>query len=116
MRRAIAVVSLMAVANFVFAQAGLACPLATAGHAEVASAGATSHEGHDMGPGESHRPESEPTNETGCPPMGPCLVTIDLAISEPAGAGRTHPDRILAGSDQRPASLTSTPELPPPRA
>ena len=116
MRRVIAVMSLMAVANLVFAQAGLACPLASVGHTEVASAGATSHEGHDMSLGASHHQESEPTKETGCLTMSPCLVAIDVASSESASAGSTHPDRILAGSDRRPSSLTATPELPPPRA
>lgn len=119
MRRLIACLGLLAFANLVFAQATGACAFAsdTAGAVAPAAVDHAMHVAHDQSPGEAvdESPATDQTH-TACPMMGQCVLTIDVSGAS-AGTGRlTDGDRVVAVSDRTPTSLTTAPELPPPRA
>lgn len=122
MRRLIAALSLLALANLMFVQGGSACPLAGSAHHEQAAAQAVAgHGGHDMSSMENHNtaqsvPEDGSSHAPACLTMGPCAMTLDLARSGVAASTAAQVDRLLAISDHLPRSAGITPELPPPRA
>jgi hypothetical protein len=119
MRRLIALVAFLGLANLVFVQAGSACPLIPMGGSAATSA-LTGHEGHDMSgvTGEEmlrSMPDESTSDSSTCPAMNACVVTLDLASASLAAFHALHL-HVTGGSDDRPASLTAVPELPPPRA
>ena len=115
MRRLIAVLSLMGLTNLVFVQAGSACPLVAMEHATGDSV--SGHEGH--GEAMSHdvppMPDETTPHGSSCPAMNACVATLDLAAERLATVAVRQPS-VAGGSDDRPASLTPSPEIPPPRA
>jgi len=123
MRRLIAALSLVALANLIFAQAGSTCPLARgAHHAQQAPAPAAGmHEGHDMSAMSNHdtaqsAPDRDSTHAPACLTMGPCALALDVIEVVVTVEPRPDAQNVLAGSYRLPPSLTTSPELPPPRA
>lgn len=119
MRRLIALVAFLGLANLVFVQAGSACPLVPMGDSATAAA-LTGHEGHDMTGAAGDEmlrsmPDESTSHSSTCPAMNACVVTLDLA-SASLNAFHAQHLHVTGGSDERPASLTALPELPPPRA
>ena len=115
MRRLFALFSLLCLTNLVFVQAGSACPLTPAAETDVGAP--TGHEGHDMSGAMSHEMmQSAPdeSSHSSCPVMNACVVTLAMVGEQPVEL-MGHHDRVTAASDDRPASLTAVPELPPPR-
>ena len=125
MRRLIGLLSILTLANLTVVQVGAACSLArgvkqTAGMAAPAAEHA-GHDGHAMSAPESvevAQPGSHtsPTHAPGCLTMSQCAIIIDVTRLGPVASIAGHPSIVVGASDQRPASLASTPELPPPRA
>ena len=119
MRRWIAVLSLLSLANNAFVNGGLSCPLVgNEQHQEHApSAAAVTHEGHDMGTNDDLPASGDDLrHEAACLTMGPCVLTIDVIRALSAAGRLPHADAVAARSDHLPASQTLSPELPPPRA
>jgi hypothetical protein len=121
MRRLLAALSLLTLANLVFVLGGSACPLAGTTHVPVTtvSGGDHGHEGHDMsahGPSVTESPGDDVATPPVCLTMGPCALTLDLAIGSTTVSGISGVDRVLAVSDHLPPSAALIPELPPPRA
>jgi hypothetical protein len=119
MRRLTALVVFLGLANLVFVQAGSACPLVPM-DGSAATAAMTGHEGHDMTSATGDEmlrsmPDESTSHSSTCPAMNACVVTLDLA-SAPLAAFHALHLHVTGGSDDRPASLTAVPELPPPRA
>ena len=120
MRRLIAALSLFSLANLMFAQGGVPCPLKSHHEQAPASLVVHGHEHHDMG-ATTHdaalpMPDESSSHAPVCMTMGPCAVTLDIAgpvVSTYVVAGV---DRVLAASDHLPPSAVIAPELPPPRA
>ena len=119
MRRLIAALSLLSLANLVFVQTGSACPLASAEQADAVAL--TGHEGHGTsGAVANHEmmqsmPDEDVSHTSACTAMSACVATLDVAIEQIGDIRHVH-TRIDSISDDRPASLASTPESPPPRA
>ena len=119
MRRIIAALSLLSLTNLVFVQSGSACPLAPTEHSDTAVL--TGHEGHDMGDmAMNHEkaqslPDEGASHSSACPTMSACVATLDVVLERIADVRNAHTS-IDSISDDRPASLASTPESPPPRA
>ena len=118
MRRLVAILSLLSLANLVFARAGAACPLSSVepSSTEVASG----HEGHDMSAMALTQevvqsPDETTSHHSACPAMNACVVSLEVVREEPPGLS-IQVMHVAGHSDDRPASLTTTPELPPPRA
>ena len=123
MRRFVASLSLLALANLVFVQADSVCPLAESAHAnhQTVSAAAPDHEGHQMGTMSEHgaaQPAPDPgsSHPSGCLTMGPCGMTLDLANSVVAASMIAKADDVIGGSEPLPRSVGIAPDLPPPRA
>ena len=120
MRRLIAALSLLGLANLMFAQGGVPCPLKSHHGQAPATAVVMGHEHHDMGT-RAHDvavplPDEGSSHAPVCLTMGPCAVTLDVSgpvVSTYMVAGV---DRVLAASDHLPPSAVIAPELPPPRA
>ena len=120
MRRLIAALSLFSLANLMFAQGGVACPLKSHHGQAQATSVMAGHEHHDMGATTRDAalpmPDENSSHAPACLTMGPCAVTLDIAgpvVSSYLTAGI---DRVLAASDHLPPSAVIAPELPPPRA
>ena len=118
MRRLIAALSLLGLANLMFAQGGVPCPLKS--HHEHATSTMAGHAHHDMaattGDAALPMPDESSSHAPVCLTMGPCAVTLDIAgpvVSTYVIAGV---DRMLALSDHLPPSAVIALELPPPRA
>ena len=119
MRRLIALFSLMSLTNLVFVQAGSACPLVSAPHESAAPTGVHSEHGSSDAP-VSHEmvhsmPDEGSSHGSPCLAMQACVATLDVA-TDPVVVVVKRPMRVDGTSDERPPSLTSTPEIPPPRA
>lgn len=124
MRRLIAALGLLSFTNLLLLQGSGACPQSgglTHGSEPVsAPTGHAGHEGHVMAAaatGESlqQSPDSE-SHAPHCLTMGPCALTVDVGSVVVAATVGADAQRVAAGSDRRPLSLTTSPELPPPRA
>lgn len=119
MRRLIAALSLLSLANLVFVQTGSACPLVPVEHVDVVEV--PGHEGHGVsGAATNHElvrsmPDEDASHTSACTAMSACVATLDVASEQIADIRHVH-TRIDSISDDRPASLASTPESPPPRA
>lgn len=123
MRQLIAVLATFSLANLLFVQGGLACPMAS-GEQHTASIAAEvpghdGHEGHHASqPASGDFAQSLPDDHTGeplCLTMGPCALTLDIA--QPAGiADESRPDVVVGMNAFLPRSLAATPDIPPPRA
>lgn len=121
MRRFIAALSLLTLANVVFVQGGSACPLGGGSHGVAATVGIdhSAHEGHDAGATqESSATElaDEASHPLDCLTMGPCALILDVAGDDTATAGIPCANRVVAASEHLPPSTAFAPELPPPRA
>ena len=124
MRRLIAALGLLSFANLMVLQASGACPLSgglTHGFRSVSTPSEhAGHMGHAMAAavdGESlqQSPASESSHGPDCLTMGPCALTLDVGGAAVVANAVAHPQRVTAGSDRVPPSLTTSPELPPPR-
>jgi hypothetical protein len=121
MRRLIAALSVLVLANLVFARGAWSCPLGMTGHDAVAvvpAAEGGAEDGHPMDHSSHHQSAPAPDHESQAPTcltMGPCLVTLDLTRVDLA-TKRVRADRVLVASDHLPPSAAPAPELPPPRA
>ena len=119
MRRLIAALSLLSLANLVFVQSGSACPLASTGPVETMAM--TGHEGHISGDANRNHemaqsmPDEDASHTSVCTAMSACVATLDIALERSADIESAHA-RVDSVSDDRPASLSSSPESPPPRA
>ena len=125
MRRLTAAIALLAFANLVFVQGSGACPLSGGStHGSDVAASPAEHSGHE-GHALTSAPVEEalgqaPSPDTPHPPscltMGPCALTLDLSGVVVATATVGASQGVVARSDRLPPSLTTSPELPPPRA
>lgn len=122
MRRLIATLNLLVLANLVNVQGGSSCPQAVSGHhgKAVAVSAAAGHAGHDMSARADHgtaqsMPDEGPSHAPACMMLGPCAVTLDVPNAVGAATGASTADRLLAVSDHLPRSAGIAPELPPPR-
>jgi hypothetical protein len=120
-RRLIAALSLLSLANVVFVLGGSACPLAGTAHAVATAADAVAegHAGHHMGTSDQSATELVDAGEEhqpACLTMGPCALTLDFVTTEAPAPGTATSHRVVAVSDHRPPSAATAPELPPPRA
>ena len=61
-------------------------------------------------------PSSESSHAPDCLTMGPCALTLDMSGMMVVAAKVDKAEGVVAGSDHWPPSLTTSPELPPPRA
>lgn len=119
--RLIAALSLLALANLVFARGGWSCPLGTTGHEAVAMAAAGeggAHEGHAVDHASHHESAPAPGHESQAPTcltMGPCLVALDITPVDVAAGNVFRADRVLAAPLQLSPAAAPAPELPPPR-
>lgn len=123
MRLIVALAGILSFANLSFVQAMGLCPLSGAHQqaAEASTAHSGEHAGHAMpvptDAGSSVN--SAPADDTGHPAcfmVGPCGVSVDVdRIVDVAGAP-IHVEGVRAHSDRTPASLTTAPDIPPPRA
>lgn len=125
MRRLIAAIGLLSFANLVVLQASGTCLLLGGStHGPEATSAMSEHAGHA---GHStaanvndealqQAPASQSSHAPGCLTMGPCVLTVDVSRAVTAAAPVQHAHDVAALSDHRPASLTLSPELPPPRA
>ena len=124
MRRVIAALGLLSFANLMFVQASGACPVSGGStHGSEVAASPAEHSGH-----EGHAPASAPVEAFGqapapgpshppaCLAMGPCALTVDMSGMVVATASVGTGPGVVGGSDHLPPSLTTSPELPPPRA
>lgn len=123
MRRLIATLSLLALANLGFVQGSSACPLAGSTHHKTADVVAVGegHAGHGMSSPVNTDSAQSMTDDASshapaCLTMGPCAVTLDVARTGDAPSAAVKVDRLLAVSDHLPRSAGIAPELPPPRA
>jgi hypothetical protein len=123
MRRLVAAVSMLSFASLMLVQVTRECPLsgATSHETVAAESGHAQHEGHGgslgaTGDAVQSIPDSDTNHESACLTMGPCQLTIDIGRMVVAASTPGHPAGVMARPDQRPSSLTSSPELPPPRA
>lgn len=120
MRRLIALLSLLSLANLTFVRGGAACPL-NGHHAQhVASASMSGHEGHDMGGMSNHEMVQPSSDDDAQPPtcltMGPCALTLAVSDAIDVAYATGPVDRVIAISDHLPPSAALSRELPPPRA
>ena len=120
MRRLVALLSLLSLANLVFVRGGTTCPL-TDHHGGTATATLTGHEGHDMSAMAGHdmaqpMPDENSSHTPACLTMGPCALALDIAGAVVMTSTTAHADGVLAVSDHLPPSAALSPELPPPRA
>jgi len=119
-RRFIAALSLLTLANVVFALGGSACPLAGSTHGVAATVPSdhSGHEGHHTGATQGPA-ATELADEMSHPPdcltMGPCALILDVAGDDTATPGNPGANRVVAASDHLPPSTAFAPELPPPR-
>ena len=118
MRRLIAALSLFGLANLMFAQGGVSCPLKS--HHQQATSTMVGHDHHDMA-GTTHDaavplPDESSPHAPVCLTMGPCAVTLDIAGAVVSTYVTAGVDRMLVASDHLPPSAVIAPELPPPRA
>lgn len=126
MRRLIAALGLLSFANLVVLQGSGACPLSgglTHGTRSVsAPSGQAGHQGHAMAATVDEEalqqvPASpSPHAPPDCLTMGPCALALDVGGVVVVATPAVHAQRVVAGSDRLPPSLTTSPELPPPRA
>ena len=125
MRRLIAALGLLSFANLMVLQASGACPLSggsTHGSRSMSVMSQHSgHEGHAMAGAVGEEalqpsPASPSSHEPGCLMMGPCALALDVGRVDVAANTVAQAQRVPAGSDRLPPSLTTSPELPPPRA
>lgn len=125
MRRLIAALGLLSFANLLLVQGSGACPLSgglTDGSGSVsAPAGHDGHDGYVMAAAANeeslqHSPDSESSHAPRCLTMGPCALTVDVGSVVIVAGTSADAQRVVAGSDRPPPSLTTSPELPPPRA
>jgi hypothetical protein len=123
MRRLIAAIPSL-VANLVGLQASGACPLSGGLAHGPESVSATSehagHMGHAMAAAVDSEslqqsPGSESSHAPDCLTMGPCALALDVGGAVVVANAVDHAQRVAAGSDRLPRSLTTSPELPPPR-
>lgn len=124
MRRLIAAIGLLSFANLLLVQGSGACPQSgglTHGTESVsAPTGHAGHEGHVMAAAANEEslqqsPDSESSHAPQCLTMGPCALTIDVGSVVVVASMGADAQRVVAGSDRLPLSLTTSPELPPPR-
>ena len=120
MRRLVAVLSLFGLANLMFAQGGVPCPLKSHHEAAPAATVMSGHEHHDVN-ATTHdaalpMPDETTSHAPLCLTMGPCAVTLDIAGPVTPTSLIAHADRVFAVSDHLPPSAVIAPELPPPRA
>ena len=120
MRRLIAALSLFGLANLMFAQGGVPCPVKSHHDQAPAASAMTGHDHHDMA-ATTHdaalpMPDESSPHAPVCLTMGPCAVTLDLAGPVVSAYANAQVDRVLAISDHLPPSAVIAPELPPPRA
>jgi len=125
MRRLIAAIGLLSFANLMVLQGSGACPLSGATPHESASvsapAGHAGHDGHAMAAamneeGLQQAPAPDQSHAPACLTMGPCALTLDVGGAVVVATALGQAQRVVAGSDRLPPSLTTSPELPPPRA
>jgi hypothetical protein len=119
-RRLIALLSLLCLANLVFVRGGVTCPL-TDHHSVTPTATLAGHEGHDMSAMAGHdmaqpAPDEPSSHAPACRTMGPCALALDIAGAVVVSLPTAHADGMVAASDHLPPSATRSPELPPPRA
>lgn len=118
MRRSVALLCLLALANFTVVRDGFGCQsMASGTHA----AGATDHSHHAAAP-VSDGDEAVSTAPESHDPAPACLTmahcTLTLAAAEPVATGvaPTPGSRVPPGLFARLRSQSAAPELPPPRA
>jgi hypothetical protein len=125
MRRLIAALGLLSFANLMVLQASGVCPISGGSTHGSTSASTpsehTGHEGHAMAAAAEDEalqqsPASESSHAPDCLTMGPCALTLDVRDPAVVANAVAHPQWVAAGSDRVPSSLTTSPELPPPRA
>jgi hypothetical protein len=58
-------------------------------------------------------PASESSHAPDCLTMGPCALALDVGGAVVVASTIAHAQRVVAGSDRLPPSLTTSPELPP---
>jgi hypothetical protein len=125
MHRLIAAIGLLSFANLMVLQASGACPLSGGTMHESASVSAASehagHDGHAMAASQDleslqQSPAPDQSHAPACLTMGPCALTLDVSGAAVVAAAVGPAQGVVAGSDRRPPSLTTSPELPPPRA
>lgn len=122
MRRLAAALGILAFANLSLVQAGGRCPVA-ASHEQMATVTSPAHhgehEGHPVPAANlTETLDESPTEEAGhatCLMTGPCGLNVDLG-SVVIAAALPQRDVVQSGSVALPASLTTTPDIPPPRA
>lgn len=121
LRSLIAALSLLTLTNLAFVQAMAACPLAhgTTGHAAAQSP--DMHTGHPLSAHPGHElaqstPDTDSSHHVPCLTMGPCGLTLDVAVIASAAPSPAHAIATIGGPDRLPASPSTAPELPPPRA
>lgn len=122
MRRLVALLAVFGYANLSFAQAPGACPLTGATHAS----GAVSE--HATDPHSGHHAPAATDGETvdttpdadgahpGCVMAGPCGLTVDVGHVAASSVSVAHNESVVGLSDLLPPSLTTAPDIPPPRA
>jgi hypothetical protein len=125
MRRLIAAIGLLSFANLMVLQASGACPLSGGSTHGSTSVSAPSehagHEGHVMAAAVDDEalqqaPASQSSHAPDCLTMGPCALALDVGGAVVVASTVAQAQRVAAGSDTLPPSLTTSPELPPPRA
>jgi len=123
MRRLIAALAFLSFADLAFVQVD--CPLARGfAHGGQVVASQPEHAGHaghavptpTGQEGVQTVPEGAAPNNSACPMMGPCVLTVDVSGIVGSSAPPRQVDGVLPSADQLPASLTLVPEPPPPRA
>ena len=123
MRQLIAVLATFSLANLLFVQGGVGCPMAGGASAAVSIASPVS--GHDGHGGHHASPSStgdsaqtlpdDHTSEPLCLTMGPCVLTLDVAQAADI-ADAPRPGMVVGLNAFFPPSPSAAPDLPPPRA
>lgn len=123
MRRLAALLGVLTFANLSLVQASGLCPL-EGGHLKAPVASASAHHGEHDGYVSPAADETEAVDEApppdaghpSCLMMGPCGLSLDVGGVLTPPEATEHADGVLAHSDAVPASLTTSPDIPPPRA
>jgi hypothetical protein len=116
-----ALLSLVAFANLSLVQASGFCPLA-GGDAHAPAASAMGHHGehvgHGTGSSNADTIDEAPVTDSGhpsCLMKGPCGLSVDVGRMVAAALSH-HADGVRATLDSALPSLTTSPDIPPPRA
>ena len=120
MRRALAVLSLLTLANLTVVQVGLACESLPDGSRFTGSA-AVHGAHHGASPSATAGTDAVSTapddrsSTSPCLAMAHCAVTLAVADECPGPASGVISSGVVAKSDSRPVSPSAAPALPPPR-